>query len=153
VAVRSYDRPVPELSFPARVARAFAYVLLVVTCTVIAAIGGYQLGSRSGPTADQAAAERTTAVHGAVGRAVAAQKARDRALRRDALKRLAAFQRDRFESEMAARVAEVRLAEAANAARAYRRGKVAGRVAAVETAAAKAEAEGAKPAREPASQR
>lgn len=117
------------------VARAFAYVLLVVTCTVVAALGGYQIGVRSNPSEEVAASERTTAVHDAVAQAVKRQKAADRALRRDALKRFAAFQRERFASEMAARVSEVRLAEAANAARAFRRGKAAGRVTAVREAA------------------
>lgn len=126
------------MSFPARVARAFAYVLLVVTCTVIAALGGYQVGVRSNPSKETSAAERTTAVDQAVKRAVARQKAADRALRRDALKRFGAFQRERFASELAARVAEVRLAEAANAARAYRRGKAAGRVTEARAAAKEA---------------
>lgn len=122
------------MSFPARVARAFAYVLLVVTCTVIAALGGYQVGVRSNPSEERSAAERTAAVHQAVQRAVARQKAADRKLRRSALKRFGEFQRERFAGEMAARVAEVRLAEAANAARAYRRGKAAGRASAPKTA-------------------
>lgn len=126
------------MSFPARVARAFAYVLLVVTCTVVAALGGYQVGVRSNPSEEVSAVERTTAVSGAVARAVARQKAADRVLRRNALRDLAKFQRERFASEMAARVAEVRLAEAANAARAYRRGKAAGRVTEARAAAKEA---------------
>lgn len=126
------------MSFPARVARAFAYVLLVVTCTVVAALGGYQVGVRSNPSEEVSAVERTTAVSGAVARAVARQKAADRVLRRNALRDLAKFQRERFASEMASRVAEVRLAEAANAARAYRRGKAAGRVTEARAAAKEA---------------
>ena len=133
------------------VARAFAYVLLVVTCTVVAALGGYQIGVRSNPSEEVSASARTTAVHDAVARAVAKQKAADRRLRRSALKQLAAFQRERFASEMAARVSEVRLAEAANAARAYRRGKVAGRVTAVGEAAKAERAEDAEAAVAPAS--
>lgn len=125
------------MGFPARVARAFAYVLLVVTCTVIAALGGYQVGTRSVPSEKTSAAERTTAVEQAVKHAVASQKAADRRLRVDALKRFGTFQRSKFESEMAARISEVRIAEAANAARAYRRGKVAGRTSAPVDAAKK----------------
>lgn len=123
------------------VARAFAYVLLVMTCTVVAALGGYQIGVRSNPSEEVSASERTTAVHDAVARAVAKQKAADRRLRRDALRDLAAFQRERFAGELSDRVAEVRLAEAANAARAYKRGKVAGRVTAVKAAEKTAEAD------------
>ncbi|MFL5844416.1 MAG: hypothetical protein ACJ762_06955 [Solirubrobacteraceae bacterium] len=130
MAVRTHSRPMPEPSFSGRVARAFAYVLLVVTCTVIAALGGYQVGVRSNPSESTSAAQRTTAVHDAVARAVSAQKAKDRAKRRSALRQLAAFQRDRFDSELSSKISEVRIAEAANAARAYRRGKVAGRASA-----------------------
>lgn len=115
------------MSFSGRVARAFAYVLLVVTCTVIAALGGYQVGVRSNPSESTSATERTTAVHDAVTRAVKSQKARDRALRRDALQRMAAFMRDQSDAAIAARISEVRTADAADAARAYRRGKAAGR--------------------------
>lgn len=124
----------PELALGARMARGFAYVLLVVTSTVIAALGGYTIGSRSTPSERATAAQQADAVREAVSRAVARQKAEDRSLRRDALKRLAAFQREKFDSELSGRVSEVRLAEAANAARAYRRGRTAGRVIALRAA-------------------
>lgn len=122
------------MSVPARVARAFAYVLLVVTCTVIAGLGGYQVGLRSNPSEASVAAEREAAVKSAVAEAVAAQAAKDRRKRVDALRDLAAFQREKFDSELGARVSEVRVDEAANAARAYRRGRAAGRAAAVKAA-------------------
>jgi hypothetical protein len=152
VAVRSDYRPVTEMSLPARVARAFAYVLLVITCTVIAALGGYQVGARSSPSEQVSAAQREAAVQQAVSGAVAKQKAADRRARREALRNLAVFQRTKFATELAARVSEVRLAEAANAARAYRRGKAAGRITAVNAATAEAGA-GAKSTESEASQR
>jgi hypothetical protein len=152
VAVRSDYRPVPEMSFPARVARAFAYVLLVITCTVIAALGGYQVGARSSPSEQASVADREAAVRQAVSSAVAKQKAVDRRVRREALRNLAAFQRARFETQQAARIAEVRLAEAANAARAYRRGKAAGRITALNAATDEAGA-GAKATATDAAQR
>lgn len=123
------------MSVPARVARALAYVLLVVTCTVIAGLGGYQIGLRSNPSEASVAAEREAAVKSAVAEAVAAQAAADRRRRVDALRDLAAFQREKFDSEMEARIARVRLDEAENAARAYRRGRAAGRAAALRAAA------------------
>jgi hypothetical protein len=154
VAVRSDYRPVPEMSFPARVARAFAYVLLVITCTVIAALGGYQVGARSSPSEQASAAQREAAVRQAVSSAVAKQQAADRRLRRRALQNLAAFQRAKFDTELSARVAEVRLAEAANAARAFRRGKAVGKATVVAAATpATADAAGAKSAAEDDPQR
>lgn len=123
------------MSVPARVARAFAYVLLVVTCTVIAGLGGYQVGLRSNPSEASFAAEREAAVKSAVAEAVAVQAAEDRRKRVKALRDLAAFQREKFDSELGARLARVRLDEAENAARAYRRGRTAGRAAAGRAAA------------------
>ncbi|MEO6496963.1 MAG: hypothetical protein ABIO51_05720 [Solirubrobacteraceae bacterium] len=143
MAARSDYRPVPEMSVPARLARAFAYVLLVVTCTVIAALGGYQVGQRSSPSEANVAGERQAAVKSAVSKAVAAQAAKDRAARVAALRDLAAFQREKFGSELGSKVSQVRIAEAENAARAFRRGRAAGRAAAVR--AAEAEAADAKP--------
>ena len=118
----------PDLGFTARFARAFAYVLLVVTCTVIAALGGYQVGVRSNPSETTSAAERTQAVHGAVAKAVATQKAADRALRVDALQAAMAFQREKYLALMQRRLDAQHLEDAAEAARAYRRGKAAGAV-------------------------
>jgi hypothetical protein len=140
VAVRSYDRPLPaEPGFAARVGRALAYVLLVVTCTVIAAVGGYQVGARTGPSEATVAAEQDHS-RSAITKAVARQKAADRVRRREALAQAMAWQRERFEAEMSTRIAEVRVAEGKNAARAFRRGKAAGAAAAAtaaETEAAK----------------
>ena len=139
------------MSVPARFARAFAYVLLVVTCTVIAALGGYQVGQRSNPSEANVAVEREAAVESAVAKAVAAQAAKDRAARVAALRDLAAFQREKFDSELGGRLSQVRLAEAENAARAFRRGRTAGRLAAVKAAETKAaEAKPADAAAEPA---
>jgi hypothetical protein len=115
------------MGWPARAARAFAYVLLVVTCTVIAALGGYQVGVRSNPSEAATAAKRELAVSTAVRQAVSAQKARDRALRRSALARAMSWQRRRLDGEFARRLDELRLADAAAATRAYRRGRAAGR--------------------------
>jgi hypothetical protein len=117
---------VPEPGFLGGVARAFAYVLLVVTCTVIAAAGGYEVGSRTG-SSDAAAPAKPDQTRLAVSRAVAAQAAKDRALRRSALAEAMRWQRSKFNQELSAKVSEVRLAEAANAERAYRRGRAAGR--------------------------
>jgi hypothetical protein len=138
VAVRSDYRPVPEMGLPARIARAFAYVLLVVTCTVIAALGGYQVGVRSSPTEAVSAARREHAVRTAVTRAVAARAAHDRALRRTALARAMRWQRARLETEFARRLGEQHLADAAMAERAYRRGRAAGRARPAGTEKAKA---------------
>jgi hypothetical protein len=126
VATRTSYEPVPDLGFTARVARAFAYVLLVVTCTVVAALGGYQVGIRSNPSESTSAAERAQAVDTAVAKAVAAQKATDRRLRRDALKSFGVFQREKYMALMQRRLDAQHLEDAAEAARAYRRGKAAG---------------------------
>lgn len=137
MAVRTTYQPVPELSFPARVARAFAYVLLVITCTVIAALGGYQVGTRTNPSESTSATERQQAVHVAVTKAVAAQRAKDRQLRRDALQAFGAFQREKYMALMQRRLDAQHLDDAAEAARAYRRGKAAGAAASAEKAAEK----------------
>lgn len=134
------------MSVPARAARAFAYVLLVVTCTVIAGLGGYQVGLRSNPSEANVAAGREAAVKSAVAEAVAAQAAEDRRKRVKALRDLAAFQREKFDSELSSRLAQVRLDEAENAARAYRRGRTAGRAVAVKEAADEPADAKAKPA-------
>ena len=102
----------------------FAYLLLVVTCTVIAAMGGYEIGSRTQPKA--AAPSTADQVEAAVAAAVREQKAADRAKKRADMAKAMAWQRRKFASELSAKVAEARLAEAENAARAYRRGKAAG---------------------------
>lgn len=133
MAARSDVRPVPELpqmSFAGRVARAFAYALLVVTCTVIAALGGYQVGVRTQPAAAVAPVAGEPTVREAVRAAVAEQAAADRRLRRSALAKAMRWQRAKLEAEFATRLDAQRLADAQNAARAYRRGKQAGKVAA-----------------------
>ena len=102
----------------------FAYLLLVVTCTLIAALGGYEIGNR---TQSEAAAPPTAEqVDAAVAAAIEKQKAADRAQKRADMAKAMAWQRRKFDSELSAKVAEARLAEAENAARAYRRGKAAG---------------------------
>lgn len=127
MAVRTAYRPVPEPRLRGALARASAYVLLVVTCTAVAALGGYQVGLRTDTTATTSAAQRAAAQRAAVRRAVATQVATDRRLRRRALAQAMSWQRAKFEEELSARISEVRTAEAANAARAYRRGRAAGR--------------------------
>jgi hypothetical protein len=107
-----------------RAGRAFAYVLLVVTCTVIAALGGYQIGTRTQPETTAAPTERQ--LDAAVAAAVKKQKAADRAKKRADMASAMAWQREKFNAELSRRISEVRLAEAENAARAYRRGKAAG---------------------------
>lgn len=126
MAVRTDYRPVPEIGPLARVGRAFAYVLLVLTCTVIAALGGYQVGIRQNPSEGTTAAQREQAVRSAVSSAVAEQAAKDRALRRSALAKAMRWQRAKLSTEFERRLGEQRLADAAMAARAYRRGKAAG---------------------------
>lgn len=149
MAVRASYRPEPQLGFLGRAARAFAYVLLVVTCTVIAALGGYEVGVRSNPSQKAADARREQAVRTAVRDAVAAQRAKDRALRRSALAQAMQWQRDKFDEELSARISRVRLEDSANAARAYRRGQSAGKQALIDKVKAKA---AAKPADAPAGQ-
>ena len=107
-----------------RAGRAFAYVLLVVTCTLVAALGGYQIGTRTQPETTQAPTARQ--LDAAVAAAVKKQKAADRADKRADMAAAMAWQREKFDRELSQRVNEVRLAEAENAARAYRRGKAAG---------------------------
>lgn len=123
-------RALADASLGARAARALAYVLLVVTSTVVAALGGYTIGARADRGPGAQAAPRPEAVAAAVRRAVARQQAADRALRRRALAAAMRWQRAKFARELSAKVAAVRLADAANAARAYRRGRAAGRAAA-----------------------
>lgn len=145
MAARSDYRTVPDLprmSFGGRVARAFAYVLLVVTCTVIAALGGYQVGVRS-QTAQVATAAGEPSVREAVKAAVAEQAAEDRELRRAALAKAMRWQRAKLEAEFATRLDAQRLADAENAARAYRRGKQAGKVATAREYIARAKARAA----------
>lgn len=141
MAVRSDYRPVPELGLFARAGRAFAYVLLVITCTVIAALGGYQVGVRSAPSTGAVAAERDNAVRTAVDKAVAAQAAEDRRLRRTALARAMRWQRSKLGLEFQRRLDAQRLTDAEQAARAFRRGRAAGRATAVQTAAEKSGAQ------------
>ena len=124
MAARSDYRPVPSVGLGFRAGRAFAYVLLVVTCTVIAALGGYQVGVRAQP--EVAAPPTQQQIDTAVAAAVKKQKAADRAKKRADMAKAMAWQRERFDAEMSRRISEVRLAEAENAARAYRRGKAAG---------------------------
>lgn len=142
MAARSDYRPLPTPGLGARAGRAgraFAYVLLVVTSTAVAALGGYQVGLRTQPAQPPAPAERQ--VDAAVAAAVKKQKAADRAKKRADMAKAMAWQRERFEVELARRISEVRLAEAQNAARAYRRGKAAGAA----TATAKAAEDPGKP--------
>ena len=118
----------------------FAYLLLVAVCTVIAAMGGYEIGSRT--QSKEAAPPTAQQVDAAVAAAVKKQKAADRAQKRADMAKAMAWQRRKFDSELSAKVSEVRLAEAENAARAYRRGKAAGlaTVAVKETEADEADA-------------
>ena len=142
VAARSDYRPLPDLpqlSFAGRVARAFAYVLLVVTCTVVAALGGYQVGVRTVPSEGVTAGERDATTRQAVQAAVAKQAAEDRQLRRAALAKAMRWQRAKLEAEFAVRLDEQRLTDAQAAARAYRRGKREGKVAATRELARKKE--------------
>lgn len=119
------------------VARAFAYVLLVVVCTVVAAAGGYAIGVRTNPSDETTTVQRADAVQDAVRRAVARQRATDRKLRRDALRDAMAWQRDKYLAVMRRRLDAQRLADAKQAVRAYARGRAAGRVAAERRAAEK----------------
>jgi hypothetical protein len=121
------------------VARAFAFLLLVLTCTGVAALGGYTLGARSNPSEAAAATERVAAVRVAVDRAVAEQAARDRRLRRRALADAMAWQREKYLAMMRRRLDEQRLADAEQATRAYARGRAAGRAAAERRAELEAE--------------
>ena len=138
----------PQLSFAGRVARAFAYVLLVVTCTVVAALGGYQVGVRSAPAQGVTATDGQASTQEAVRAAVAEQAAEDRQLRREALAKAMRWQRAKLEAEFATRLDAQRLADAENAARAYRRGKQAGKAATIREYVdrAKARAAAEKPA-------
>lgn len=151
MAARSDYRTVPDLpdmGTAGRFARAFAYVLLVLTCTVVAALGGYQIGVRSMPAAEISAADRDSSVREAVSAAVAEQAARDRALRRAALAKAMRWQRAKLEAEFTTRLDAERLSNAEQAARAYRRGKQAGKVAATKAIATEeaAKAASAEPA-------
>ena len=121
------------------VARAFAFLLLVLTCTGVAAFGGYTLGARSNPSEAAVSTQRTEAVRVAVARAVAEQAAEDRELRRRALREAMAWQRDKYLGVLRRRLDEQRLADAEQATRAYARGRAAGRAAAERRAEREAE--------------
>jgi hypothetical protein len=155
MAARADYRAVPEMGLLARAGRAFAYVLVVVTFTVVAGLGGYQVGVRSRPSDALTGSQREQAQRAAIREAVVAQTATDRRLRRSALASAMSWQRARFEEELSAKVSEVRLSEAANAARAYRRGREAGRDALITEVQQHKSAEAGKPAGDatPAAQR
>ncbi len=121
---------------------------------MIAAVGGYEVGTRAS-SSRAASPVKPDQTHVAVSRAVAAQAAKDRALRRSALAQAMRWQRAKFDQELSAKVSEVRLAEAANAERAYRRGRAAGRDALITEVKQRktAGADKTAPAAAPASQR
>jgi len=134
VAVRTAYRPVPDVRLAPRVARGFAYLLVVVTFTATAAYGGYTIGHRSRPDNTTIRTDQSAAVSAAVHRAVRHQVALDRTKRRDALRAFADFQRARFAAELQRKLDAQHITDGEAAARAYTRGKRAG----VVTATAKA---------------
>lgn len=125
----------PEMRLAPRVARGFVYVLVVVAFTVTAAYGGYTIGKRSLPDQKVVKNDTSAAVSAAVHRAVAHQKALDRAKRRRALRDFAAFQRARFAAEKQQALDAQHIADGQAAARAYARGRKAGAITAAEKAA------------------
>ena len=122
----------PEMHLAPRVARGFVYLLVVVAFTVTAAYGGYTIGKRSVPDQKVVKSDTSAAVSTAVHRAVAHQKALDRAKRRDALRAFADFQRARFASEKQQALDAQHITDGEAAARAYARGKKAGAITAAE---------------------
>ncbi len=130
VAVRNDIRLAPDMGLFARAARAFAYVLLVITCTVIAALGGYQIGLRSRPSEGQVSAERAHAVRAAVDRAVAARGSADRAAFDLIVARRLRARHDEDMALLQRRLDEQHIADGELAARAFVRGRAAGRTAA-----------------------
>jgi hypothetical protein len=132
---RTPFRPARPPGAIARVARAFPYVLLVVTATAVAAMGGYEIGSRTRPSDTPSASAQHAAVQVAVRRAVAAQVAADRSKLRRIGTRAIAWQRGRDLALMERRISEQQIADGRLAARAYGRGQIAGRKDAVAKAA------------------
>ena len=127
MAVRTEFRPLPDVGGLHRVARAFAYVLVVVTFTATAAYGGYVIGTRSRPSEGDVVARSAASSHTAVARAVAARGHADRVLRREAITKSMAFQRQRDMELMQRRLSEQHIADGEEAARAFARGRAAGR--------------------------
>ena len=117
----------PEFGTLHRVARAFAYVLVVVTFTATAAYGGYVIGTRSRPSEADVASGRAAAIHVAVAKAVAARGKADRALRRDAIQAALRYQHTRDMELMQRRLSAQHIADGELAARAFARGRAAGR--------------------------
>jgi hypothetical protein len=107
-------------------ARATAYVLVLISFTAVAGMGGYELGARSRPTNSDIAAGRTGAVQQAVQRAVAARAAADRALRRRYFARAISFEHARDMATIERRLLAQQVADGREAALAYRRGRTAG---------------------------
>lgn len=126
MAVRTEFRPLPDVGLLHRIARAFAYVLVVITFTATAAYGGYVIGTRSRPSDGDIAAGRAADMHAAKAKAVAARGKADRALRRAAIQNALSYQHARDMELTQRRLSEQHIADGELAARAFSRGKAAG---------------------------
>jgi hypothetical protein len=111
----------------------FSYVLLLVTATSVAALGGYQIGSRVGSTPDaDIATDKQVAVQAALERGRKAQRKADRVKLEKMFARATAWQRERDDARFEKRLVEQHIADGRMAARAYARGQVSGKRAAAE---------------------
>lgn len=111
-----------------RALRALIVIVVCIAFATAAAIGGFEYGRRSRPSDADIAAQRSTAIRGAVQRAVAAKGAADHAKRLRIERRALAAQRGRLTALMEQRVTAAHVADAQQAARAFRRGRAAARV-------------------------
>lgn len=127
MAVHTEYRPMPTVGPIERAFRALVLLAVCLAFTAAAALGGFEYGRRSRPTDGDIAARRDAAVHAAVVRAVAAKGSADHRKRLRIEARALARQRGRLMALMEQRLTEAHVADAQLAARAFSRGRRAGK--------------------------
>lgn len=110
-----------------RAFRALVVLIVILAFATAAAIGGFEYGRRSRPSDADITAQRGAAVHAAVTRAVAAKGAADHAKRLRIEARALRRQHARDVALMNRRILQTQMADAQDAARAFRRGRATGR--------------------------
>jgi len=127
MAVHTEHRPLPAMGPIERAFRALVAIVVVLAFATAAAIGGFEYGRRSRPSDADIATQRSAAIHAAVVRAVAAKGKADHVARRRIEARALRRQRTRLLRQMEQRVLQTQIADAQQAALAFRRGRAAGR--------------------------
>jgi uncharacterized membrane protein len=123
MAVHTEYRPMPAIGPIERALRALIVIVVCVAFATAAAIGGFEYGRRSRPSDADIAAQRSTAIHAAVQRAVAAKGSADHRKRLRIERRALAAQRSRLLALTEQRVNAAHIADAQQTARAFRRGR------------------------------